>query len=534
MLFILLIRRSYDGQWSQVSSSPDVQGGFLPYVPDVVGAKRRAMTATIQFDNSYGRLPELFYARQQPTPVAAPQLIRVNRPLARGLGIDPGWLSSEAGCLMLAGNSVLDGADPLAAVYAGHQFGSYNPRLGDGRALLIGEVIARNGERYDLQLKGSGPTPYSRGGDGRAPLGPVLREFIVSEAMHALGIPTTRALAAVASGEPVFRQRALPGAVLTRVASSHIRVGTFQFFSGLGKIDALRQLAEYVIDRHYPASRAAGNPVQALLRAVIRRQAQLIASWQLVGFIHGVMNTDNMLLCGETVDYGPCAFMDSFSSDAVFSSIDHGGRYAYKNQPAIAQWNLSCLAQSLLPLLHSDMEHALELAESALNEFQLVFQEAYTKGFGAKLGLEAVRHDDTTLFSDFLVLLNREQDDFTLAFRRLGDLAAPESKGKQVVELFEFSSAYGPWLERWRDRGANDLRPAPERQQTMHAVNPAFIPRNHLVEEVIRTAIVDKELSQFHSLVEVLTNPFSYRSDYSSYAMPPRQDQLVNQTFCGT
>ena len=293
------------------------------------------MAATIHFDNSYGRLPGQFYTRQKPMSVAAPQLVRVNQPLARALDIHLDWLSSEEGCLVLAGNRVPCGADPLATVYAGHQFGSYNPRLGDGRALLLGEVIAGDGTRYDLQLKGAGPTPYSRGGDGRAPLGPILREFVVREAMHALGIPTTRALAVVATGEPVFRQEALPGAVLTRIASSHIRVGTIQFFAAQEGPESLRQITGYVMDRHFPSTRAANNSIEALLRAVVRQQAKLVASWQLVGFIHGVMNTDNMLLSGETIDYGPCAFMDAYSPDAVFSSIDHGGRYAYENQPGI-------------------------------------------------------------------------------------------------------------------------------------------------------------------------------------------------------
>ena len=498
------------------------------------GIGPRAMTETIHFDNSYGRLPEQFYSRQQPTSVAAPQLIRVNQPLARALNIDPDWLVSKEGCLVLAGNLVPYGADPLATVYAGHQFGSYNPRLGDGRALLLGEVIAGDGARYDLQLKGAGPTPYSRGGDGRAPLGPVLREFVVSEAMHALRIPTTRALAAVVTGEPVLRQEALPGAVLTRIASSHIRVGTFQFFAAQGDPEPLRQLAEYVIDRHYPSSRAAHNSIEALLRAVVRQQARSVASWQLVGFIHGVMNTDNMLLSGETVDYGPCAFMDAYRPDAVFSSIDHGGRYAYENQPGIAQWNLACLAQALVPILDVDRAQAVSLAQSAIDEFQAVFRDAYGQGMGAKLGLLETHDGDLALGSDLLTLLNHEQDDFTLAFRRLADLAAPVTTEEQVVEIFDFSSAYGPWLERWKNRCATDPRSTRERQQAMYDVNPAFIPRNHLVEEVIQASVTKNEFGPFHALVDVLACPFSYRSECVRYAMPPRPDQRVFQTFCGT
>jgi uncharacterized protein YdiU (UPF0061 family) len=352
--------------------------------------------------------------------------------------------------------------------------------------------------------------------------------------MHALGIPTTRALAVVATGEPVFRQEALPGAVLTRIASSHIRVGTFQFFAAQGDPNPLRQLAGYVIDRHFPYSRETDNSIAALLRAVVRQQAKLVASWQLVGFIHGVMNTDNMLLSGETVDYGPCAFMDAYSPDAVFSSIDHGGRYAYENQPGIAQWNLACLAQSLLPLLDEDREQAMILAQSALDEFQSVFRDAYLQGMGSKLGLVATRDGDSDLASDLLALLNHEQDDFTLAFRRLSDLAAPGPTEERVVEIFEFSSAYGPWLERWRNRCVTDPRPNLERQQAMYAVNPAFIPRNHLIEEAIHASVTKNEFGLFHSLVDVLVSPFSYRSEFVRYAMPPRPDQRVFQTFCGT
>ncbi len=319
----------------------------------------------VSFDNSYARLPERFYARQVPEPVAAPGPIRVNRELAARLGIDLDWLASDEGMRVVAGNAIPPGAEPMATVYAGHQFGGYNPQLGDGRAILLGEVLSPDGKRFDLQLKGSGPTPYSRGGDGRSPLGPVLREYIVSEAMYRLGVPTTRALAAVSTGDTVARDRFLPGAVLARVASSHIRIGTFEYFAARRDTEALQLLARHVIERHYPAAQHSDNPVLALLEGVIARQAQLIAQWQLLGFIHGVMNTDNMLICGETIDYGPCAFMDQFNPDQVFSSIDHGGRYAYRKQPGIAHWNLSCLAQALLPVLHEDQERAVELAQHA-------------------------------------------------------------------------------------------------------------------------------------------------------------------------
>ena len=492
------------------------------------------MTTSIQFDNSYGRLPGEFYTRQSPVAVAAPKLIRLNRSLADTLGIDSDWLSSKAGCLMLAGNSLPAGADPLACVYAGDQFGRYNPKLGDGRALLIGEVIAQDGERYDLQLKGSGPTPYSRGGDGRSPLGPVLREFVVSEAMHALGVPTTRSLAAVGSGESVFRQELLPGAVLARVARSHIRVGTVQFFAACENVSAVKQLVEYVIDRHYPESRRADKPVHALLKAVIKQQAKLVAAWQLVGFIHGVMNTDNMLLSGETVDYGPCAFMDAFRADAVFSSIDHGGRYAYRNQPSIAHWNLGRLLQAVLPLLDHKPEAGLNLAQGLLDEFEPTFSDAYTSGLRAKFGLEDTQEDDVDLASEFLVLLSREQDDFTLAFRRLADLVAPDSEEPHVGELFEFSEAYQSWLNRWKVRSASESRHPRLRQRAMYAVNPSFIPRNHLIEAAIRAAATDNDFSLFHSLVDVLSDPFSYKPEFAGCAMAPSQEEVVHQTFCGT
>ena len=490
--------------------------------------------ALFQFDNSYTLLPERFYARLPPTPVAGPQLVRLNEPLARHLGLDVERLHSPEGIETLAGNRVPDGAEPLAMAYAGFQFGSWVPQLGDGRAILLGELLDRDGVRCDLQLKGAGRTPFSRMGDGRAVLGPVLREYIVSEAMAALGVPTTRSLAALLTGEQIMRESHLPGAVLVRVAKSHVRVGTFQFFAAQGDPGPLRQLAEYVIDRHYPSSRAAHNSIEALLRAVVRQQARSVASWQLVGFIHGVMNTDNMLLSGETVDYGPCAFMDAYRPDAVFSSIDHGGRYAYENQPGIAQWNLACLAQALVPILDVDRAQAVSLAQSAIDEFQAVFRDAYGQGMGAKLGLVETHDGDVALGSDLLTLLNHEQDDFTLAFRRLADLAAPVTTEEQVVEIFDFSSAYGPWLERWKNRCATDPRSTRERQQSMYAVNPAFIPRNHLVEEVIQASVTKNEFGPFHALVDVLACPFSYRSECVRYAMPPRPDQRVFQTFCGT
>ena len=414
----------------------------------------------VPFDNSYLQLPARFYSKLEPTPVSRPGLIRVNRALARNLGIDVDWLTGTEGTEVLAGNRLPAGADPIATVYAGHQFGGWVPQLGDGRAILLGEVIGRDNIRYDIQLKGSGPTPYSRGGDGRAPLGPVLREYIVSEAMAAQGIPTTRALAAVTTGEQVIRPGVacgpLPGAVLTRVAQSHIRIGTFQFFLARQDVDALRLLVDYVTARHYPAAAEADNKARALYQSVIAAQASLVAQWQLLGFIHGVMNTDNMLLSGETIDYGPCAFMDTYHPDTVFSSIDHQGRYAYGNQPGIAHWNLACLAQALLPVLGAEQEQAAALAQESLDAFPLLFQQAYQTGMASKLGLSGIEPGDENLAGELLDLMAQEQIDFTLAFRRLSDLAGAGSE-PGVADLFEFPAAFEPWLERWRQR--NGKRP---------------------------------------------------------------------------
>ena len=490
---------------------------------------------TIPFDNSYARLPETFYSRLSPTPVSEPGLIAVNRPLAQQLGVDPDWLASEDGVKVIAGNAVPEGAEPLASVYAGHQFGSYNPQLGDGRAILLGEVVDAGGNRYDIQLKGSGPTPYSRGGDGRSPLGPVLREYIVSEAMHALGVPTTRSLAAVTTGEQVVREEFLPGAVLARVASSHIRIGTFQYFAARNDSDALRQLTRHVLVRHYPEALGSDNHGLALLESVIARQASLVASWQLLGFIHGVMNTDNMLLSGETIDYGPCAFMDNFQADKVFSSIDHGRRYAYRNQPGIAHWNLACLAQCLLPLLHEDKDRAVELAQESIDRFPDLFLQAHTRGMALKLGLQEIGEQDTALVEELFQLMDEHRLDFTLTFRRLADLADESSDASTpIADLFEIPDALLPWLARWRERLGREETNPDRRQVAMYAVNPAFIPRNHLVEEVIQAATREQELAPFFKLLDVLEAPYEYRPADSHFAKPPRPEQEVRQTFCGT
>jgi len=489
----------------------------------------------IPFDNSYARLPDKFYSRLDPIPVAAPGLIRVNGALAQHLGIDPGYLTSPAGMCMVAGNQIPQGAEPLAAVYAGHQFGSYNPQLGDGRAILLGEVLGIDGQRYDIQLKGSGPTPYSRGGDGRSPLGPVLREYIVSEAMHTLGIPSTRALAAVTTGEKVAREEYLPGAILARVASSHIRIGTFQFFAAAQDSAALRQLLNHVMARHYPEALAADNQALAVLQAVVSRQAHLVAHWQLVGFIHGVMNTDNMLLCGETIDFGPCAFMDSFNPDMVYSSIDRGGRYSFRNQPGIAHWNLACLAQALMPLLHDDKEQALALAQETIDGFPDQFLQSHTRGMARKLGLDEIAPDDTALVEDLFQLMAEQGLDFTLTFRRLADLADRTGAGRgSVGDVFEIPDALLPWLARWQQRLAREKTNAAERQLRMYAANPAFIPRNHLVEEAIQAATHNGDFAPFHQLVDVLAQPCQFSSDLARYATPPKPEEVVKQTFCGT
>jgi uncharacterized protein YdiU (UPF0061 family) len=489
----------------------------------------------IAFDNSYARLPDRFYARQAPEPVTRPGPIRVNLELAGMLGIDSDWLSSDAGTAMVAGNALPPAAEPIATAYAGHQFGGFNPQLGDGRAVLLGEIVAPDGRRFDLQLKGSGPTRWSRGGDGRSPLGPVLREYIVSEAMHRLGVPTTRSLAAVTTGDMVARDRFLPGAVLARVASSHIRIGTFQYYAARKDTEALQLLADHVIARHYPQARQTDNPVLALLEGVVSRQAQLIAQWQMLGFIHGVMNTDNMLICGETIDYGPCAFMDEFNPEQVYSSIDHNGRYAYRSQPGIAHWNLSCLAQALLPLLADDAEQAVALAQQAIDAFPEQFLLANAQGIARKLGLQEIGEQDTALVEDLWQLMAEHRLDFTLTFRRLADLAhESEGSGTSVAELFEFPDALQPWLTRWRLRVTQETDTSAERQASMYRANPVFIPRNHLVEAAIAAATDKGDLSVFHELVDVLAAPNEYRTELALYATPPKPEEVVQQTFCGT
>ena len=490
---------------------------------------------SVPFNNSYVQLPERFYSRQSPTKVENPGLIRANPGLAKLLGIDPAWLSSDDGIETMAGNQIPKGADPIATVYAGHQFGSWNPQLGDGRAILLGEVIGTDGQRYDLQLKGSGQTPYSRMGDGRAPLGPVMREYIVSEAMAALGVPTSRALAAVTTGEPVYREEALPGAVLARVAKSHIRIGTFQFFASKEDKEALGLLVNHVLERHYPNSVEEGASLNikalALLDEVMKAQAKLVGSWQMIGFIHGVMNTDNVLLSGETVDYGPCAFMDTYNPETVFSSIDHGGRYAYRNQPSIAHWNMACLAQALVLVIADKEENAIEIAKETLEKFPAYFQDANVSGMQHKLGL-ATRHDnDEMLANDFLGLLESHQLDFTLSFRRLSELSGT-LPAANVSSLAGFPSAFDGWMARWKTR--LDAEHNPTRQKDMLNTNPAIIPRNHLIEESIMAASTEGNFDLFNELVDNLAFPFDLEGIDIRFAKKPKSEQVVRQTFCGT
>ena len=487
------------------------------------------MTVPFSFDNSYARLPTRFFQRVKPTPVAAPTLIEFNRDLAEELGVDAERLAGAAGAAILSGSEVPDGAEPLAMAYAGHQFGYFVPQLGDGRAILLGEVIDRHGVRRDIQLKGSGLTAFSRRGDGRAALGPVLREYLVSEAMAAFGIPTTRALAAVTTGEAVLRELPLPGAVLTRVAASHIRVGTFQYFAAREDLDAIRLLADYSLARHYPEAMEAENPYIAFFDKVIARQASLIAQWMLVGFIHGVMNTDNCAISGETIDFGPCAFMDAFDPDAVFSSIDEGGRYAYGNQPLIARWNVTRLAECLLPFFAAGEEAAVKAAEESLERFEDLFQAAYIAGMRGKLGLLTEQSGDLALAHELLRAMAADKADFTVTFRRLCD-----ADDEPLRDLFEDKGAIDDWLARWRQRLSQETATPEERQAVMRRHNPAIIPRNHRIEAVIRAAVDRGDFAPFHEMLAAVRNPTADRPEFVLYEVPPQPEERVLKTFCGT
>ncbi|WP_367159184.1 protein adenylyltransferase SelO [Kozakia baliensis] len=475
--------------------------------------------------NSYTRLPERFFARSALTPVAAPHLIALNRPLAEELGLDADWLAGPEGLAMLSGSEMPEGTEPVALAYAGHQFGQFVPQLGDGRALLLGDVIDRHGVRRDVQLKGSGPTPFSRRGDGRAALGPVLREYLVSEAMAALGVPTTRALAAVTTGETVLRMTALPGAVLARVAASHLRVGTFQFFAVRDDLDGLRALRDYAIERHYPEAREAANPTLAFYDAVVNAQARLIARWMSLGFIHGVMNTDNTSISGETIDYGPCAFLDEYDPGKVFSAIDQGGRYAYANQPRIGMWNLARLAETLLPLIDEDAERAVAAAQESLSRFLNYYENAHLAEMCAKLGLKTAEDGDKELIEGLFDLMAKSAADFTLTFRALSE--NPDS----ARALFSAPEDFEAWKARWKARLAREGTEDEARRAAMRAVNPAIIPRNHRIEEVIDAAVQREDFAPFEAMLAAVTTPYEERPDY---ARPPSPQERVWETFCGT
>ena len=490
--------------------------------------------AMLAFDNSYARLPDRFYARVAPTKVGDPRVVRINWPLAELLGASLEQLASSTGVSFLVGNEIPSGAEPLALAYAGHQFGGFVPQLGDGRAILLGEVVGKDGQRRDIQLKGSGRTPFSRRGDGRAALGPVLREYLVSEAMAALGIPTTRALAVVTTGESVMREELLPGAILTRVAASHLRVGTFEFFAARGDREALVALTAHALARHYPNAMNSGNDALALLEQVIDAQADLVARWLGVGFVHGVMNTDNTAISGETLDYGPCAFLDEYDPRKKFSSIDHGGRYAFSNQPRIAQWNMARLAETLLPLISDDEDEAIRLAKERLARFPVRFEAAYLRVLRAKLGLVREEPGDRALADDLLGRLAEHHVDYTLFFRRLCASAADPSADPAVLSLFDEPDAFQTWAEAWRQRLAVEPTAPEARATSMRRTNPAFIPRNHRVEEAIEAAVRRGDFGPFEVLTEVLVKPYDDQPELEQLGDPPGPEQRVYQTFCGT
>lgn len=483
----------------------------------------------LNFSTSYLQLPTHFYQQQRPSPVTKPSLIHMNHALAKELGIDSQSLAGPDGIDILAGNKVPQGAASIALAYAGHQFGHFNPQLGDGRAILLGELKDAEGKHWDIQLKGAGPTPYSRNGDGRSAMGPVLREYVLSEAMHRLGIKTTRALAAVASGEQVYREQALPGAIFTRVASSHIRVGTFEYFYGKNQPEAIKQLADYVIQRHYPELQDAEKPYLALLAAVIDAQAQLIASWMSIGFVHGVMNTDNTSIYGETIDYGPCAFMENYDPATCFSSIDQQKRYAYGNQPAIGQWNMARLAESLLSLLDSDQKQAVKLAEELLSQYPERFNQYWLALMRKKTGLTTAAEGDEALIKDFLAIMNAEKTDFTLGFRNLSNLLA-NTEGVPPASSEKLQN----WLQRWQQRLAEESRSKAEVIEDLNKHNPLYIPRNHLVEAMIEAAVKEQNFGPMEDLIAVLREPYTEQTGKHAFATAGGNRWQQYRTFCGT
>jgi uncharacterized protein YdiU (UPF0061 family) len=487
----------------------------------------------IGFDNSYTRLPERFYAPARAAGASEPWMFAFNEPLALDLGLDVETLKRD-GAALFSGNLVPDDAANIALAYAGHQFGHFVPQLGDGRAMLMGEVTAPNGRRFDIQLKGSGPTRFSRNGDGRAALGPVIREYIVSEAMHALGIPTTRSLAAVVTGDAVYREQAQPGGVLARVAASHIRVGTFQYFAARGDDEGVSLLADHVIERHYPELGGEPDRHIRLFEAIAARQACLIARWMGVGFIHGVMNTDNVAVSGETIDYGPCAFMDTYAATKTFSSIDRNGRYAYANQPGIGQWNLARLAECLLPLFAGNQDEGMEKANGVLKAFGERFQAEWLAVMRAKLGLVRAKQDDLKLIQSFLALMEEGEADFTLAFLRLTAAAGGPAADRELRAEFSAPDAAQLWLDGWRLYLDGDGIAPEERKVLMQKANPVVIPRNHRIEEAIRAAVDDGDFSLFEALNRALARPYEHQLGLERYQAAPLNHEIVPRTFCGT
>jgi uncharacterized protein YdiU (UPF0061 family) len=489
----------------------------------------------MKLENDYSRLPGALYTRLDPVPVIAPRLIKFNEPLANELRLELDLSNPDHLARIFSGNEKLPGSQPIALAYAGHQFGSFVPRLGDGRAVLLGEARDHRGVLKDIQLKGAGRTAYSRGGDGRAALGPVLREYLVSEAMTALGIPSTRSLAAVWTGERVRRgPSSLPGAILTRVASSHVRVGTFEYLAAQGDTGTLGSLADYVIDRYYPDAKLADAPYRRLLDLVVDRQATLIAQWMKVGFIHGVMNTDNTSVVGETIDYGPCAFMDAYDPQAVFSSIDQNGRYSFSNQPLIAQWNLARFAETLLPLFDVEKTQAVTLATESINAYSAKFEREWLKAMRSKLGLLQAQPEDGDLINALLDVMHRTQADYTVTFRALSDYLERDRSGPGVEEALHDHADFRAWLRRWEVRGEQESETSAVRAEAMRQANPRHIPRNHLIEEVIEAATTEEDFAPFEALLEVIVRPFGEQPTAAAYAAPPRPDQRVLETFCGT
>jgi uncharacterized protein YdiU (UPF0061 family) len=498
----------------------------------------------IPFNNRYIKLGKEFFVETCPQSVNNPQLIKFNFDLAEELGLAGTSLDAadylSQSTEIFAGNQIPDGAEPLAMAYAGHQFGHFNPQLGDGRAILLGEIDALDGTYIDIQLKGSGRTVFSRNGDGRAALGPVLREYLLSEAMAKLGVPTTRALAIVTTGEEVARQTLLPGGIITRIATSFVRVGTFQFFSARESVEAIKKLADFVIERNYPAAKSEGNAYVALLQSIVERQAVLIATWMQIGFIHGVMNTDNMSVAGETIDYGPCAFMDYYDHDQVYSSIDRNGRYAYSNQPSIGLWNLTRLAEALIPLLAEDTDEAVEIAREILQSYTAIYEQSWLAGMREKLGLSTQQPDDKALIDDLLHRMATNGSDFTLTFYYLSQLSvdattASSMKHEKLLQaLFADADQIQQWLLKWRARIVEEPLDDHARQIRMQAVNPLYIPRNHQIEAAIRAAEDADDFSLFHDLHEVLQKPYERQTGRDLYMLPPEPDEVVEQTFCGT